>query len=873
MAKEKTADEAAQITPMMRQYFTIKEQHPDCILFFRLGDFYEMFHDDAKVASQELDLTLTSRDRSKPLDQRTPMCGVPYHSAEAYIARLIAKGYKVAICEQMEDPALAQGLVDRDIIRIVTPGTVIASSMLDDTRNNFICSIYWDSADAGISFCDISTGECCATSFNGEERLEHLKNELSRFSPREAVLSDGANSETALMAFLKGPLDCHCEALGERPYHPDTARVLVTEQFSAQMGELETGLDPAIQATGGLISYLRETQKTDLSHIATLNFYTETQFMELDYTARRNLELTETLRSKEKKGSLLWVLDKTKTSMGHRLIRAWLERPLLSPVQIGKRQEAVGDLFGDAIARDELSAVLKEITDLERLIGRLVYGTAGARDLVSLGLGLSKLPDLRRLLAPFGSSLLKSLSEKLDDLPDLRALIGNALVDEPPFSIREGGFIRDGYNADVDALRDIMKNGKGMVAAVEAKEREASGIKTLKIGYNRVFGYYIEVSKSNYDQVPERYIRKQTLVSSERFITQELKELEHTILSAEDKITALEYQLFTDLRAQTVAKVSEIQAAAAAVAQVDTLNSFATVAAENRYCRPQVDLSDALEIADGRHPVVEKMLKNSLFVPNDTHMNGTDNTLMMITGPNMAGKSTYMRQVALIVLMAQMGSFVPAKSARIGMIDRVFTRIGASDDLSAGQSTFMVEMTEVAELLKRATNKSLLILDEIGRGTSTYDGMSIARAVLEYCADKKRLGAKTLFATHYHELTVLEGQISGVQNYNIAAKKKKDDIIFLRKIVRGAADQSYGIEVAKLAGVPERVLVRARDILEELEAGRGDILPHAAPTQAPQMGMGDLGAERVAEVLRSTAVDTLTPIEALNLLYELKGKL
>ena len=757
----------AEATPMMRQYLQMKAEHPDCILMFRLGDFYEMFNDDAKLVSKELDLTLTTRDRSKPAEERTPMCGVPYHSVEAYIARLIAKGYKVAICEQMEDPATAKGLVDRDIIRIVTPGTVIDSSMLEEGRNNFIAAVCLTGEGAGLCFCDISTGEASGAAFH---------------------------------------------------------------------------------------------------------YYTSGEFMELDLTARRNLELTETLRGKEKKGSLLWVLDKTRTPMGGRLIRSWLERPLLSPVQINKRLDAVEELVKDPIAREELSACLREVTDLERLIGRIVYGTAGARDLVALAAGLTKLPRLRELLAPFRSSLLTVLRDSMDELPDLRDLIGRALVEEPPFSVREGGFIRDGYHKDVDYLRDVMANGKSMVAAIEQREREKTGIKSLKVGYNKVFGYYIEVSKSNYDLVPDTYIRKQTLVNCERFITQELKDMEHTILSAQDKIVALEYELFCQLREQAAAQVSRIQQTAAAVAQADVLVSFAAVAAENGYCKPVVDLSDKLDITEGRHPVVEKMLKGSLFVPNDVHMDGGEDLVYIITGPNMAGKSTYMRQTALTVLMAQMGSFVPAKSARIGVVDRVFTRVGASDDLSAGQSTFMVEMTEVAELLKNATSKSLLILDEIGRGTSTYDGMSIARAVLEHCA--QRLRCKTLFATHYHELTCLEGEIPGVRNYNAAAKKRKDGVIFLRKIVRGPADQSYGIEVADLAGVPGRVIDRARDILEELESqGAPAPAPVRQQEESGQVSFLDMGAGEVASRLRQLDIDTLTPIEAMNLLYELKKML
>ena len=861
----------ADTTPMMRQYIAMKESHPDCILFFRLGDFYEMFNEDAKLVSKELELTLTSRDRGKPAEERTPMCGVPYHSADAYIARLIAKGYKVAICEQMEDPAAAKGLVDRDIIRIITPGTVMTSSMLEEGRNNFICAIYRDGAGTSVCFCDISTGECAVTSFTGANGDEHLYNELGRYAPREAMLSGEAYRDARLVEFLTQKLDCRCEDGGGERFRLEGARTAVEKQFPTGFGQLPC--DAAVQAVGGLLSYLYETQKTDLSHIATLTYYTSGQYMELDLTARRNLELTETLRSKEKKGSLLWVLDKTRTAMGHRLIRSWMERPLLSPAAITRRLGAVEALVDDAIAREETVLCLKEITDLERLIGRIVYGTAGGRDLVALAAGLGKLPRLRELIAPLPSPLLQTLREELDDRSELRELIGRALVDEPPFSVREGGFVRDGYDAEVDRLRDILLHGKDRVAAIEAREKEKTGIKSLKVGYNKVFGYYIEVSKSYYSQVPESYIRKQTLVNCERYITQELKDLEHEILTAQDRITALEYQIFCRVRETAAAQVGAIQASAAAVAQVDVLSSFAAVAAQRRYCRPEVDLSDQIEIREGWHPVVEQMLAGTPFVPNDAQMDLGENTVAIITGPNMAGKSTYMRQVALIVLMAQMGSFVPARYAHIGIVDRVFTRIGASDDLSAGQSTFMVEMTEVAELLKNATRRSLLILDEIGRGTSTYDGMAIARAVLEYCADKKRLGAKTLFATHYHELTALEGQIPGVKNYHIAAKKKRDDILFLRKIVRGGADQSYGIEVAKLAGVPERVIKRARAILAELEEGGAQAAPAPQAAASGQVSLTDLGALEVAERLRRLDVNTLTPIEAMNLLYELKQKL
>ena len=867
----------AEMTPMMKQYLEMKERNPDSILFFRLGDFYEMFNEDARLVSKELDLTLTTRDRNKPPEERTPMCGVPYHSCDSYIARLIAKGYKVAICEQTEDPATAKGLVDRDIIRVITPGTVIASSMLEEGRNNFLCAVYADSTALGLCLCDISTGEVFATSFpSGEEALPHLENELGRFHPAEAVLSDGAWNLEGLTGFLREKLGCLCENGGEGRFRYDVSRTQVEGQFRAGLDSLPEGDRAAVQATGGLLSYLYETQKTDLSHIAVFTYYTAGQFMELDLTARQTLELTETMRGKEKKGSLLWVLDKTRTAMGHRLIRGWLERPLLSPVQIARRQQAVNDLVGDIITREELALELREVTDLERLIGRVVYGSAGGRDLAALGSGLGRLPRLRELLEGCPSALLQSLREELDDLPQLRDLLQQALVDEPPFSVREGKFIREGYSEEVDRLRNVIDHGAELLADLEGRTKEQTGIRNMKVGYNKVFGYYIEVAKSQTDLVPQDWVRKQTTVNAERYISQELKELEHTILSAQDKVVALEYQLFVELREEVCAHVAQIQAAAAAVAQVDVLTSFAVVAAANQYCMPLVDSSSVLSITEGRHPVVEKMLKNAVFVPNDTHMDNRDDTVAIITGPNMAGKSTYMRQVALIVLMAQMGSFVPARSAHIGVVDRVFTRIGASDDLAAGQSTFMVEMSEVAQLLKNASRRSLLILDEIGRGTSTYDGMAIARAVLEHCADRRRLGAKTLFATHYHELTVLEGQIAGVKNYNIAAKKKKGEVIFLRKIVRGGADQSYGIEVAKLAGVPDRVVRRAREILEELENGSAPVgadVPIGPSSHDEQISLGDLGGQTVLNKLRMTDVNILSPIEALNLLAELKQDL
>ena len=861
----------AELTPMKKQYNEIKEQHPDCLLFFRLGDFYEMFDEDAKVAAEELNLTLTTRDRNKPPEERTPMCGVPYHSCQSYIARLIAKGYKVAICEQTEDPAQAKGLVERNVIRVVTPGTLIEENLLDEGKNNFLAALWAGKEGAGLCLGDISTGEVFLTGFPFDGWQEATVNELSRFGPREVILSPGA-CDPAVERFIADKVDCRVERAHEGRFLLDKARETIRRQFSVGLDQLPEDADPAIRAASGLMDYLYETQRTDLSYMNTLQYYEAGRFMSLDPSARRNLELTETLRGKEKKGSLLWVLDRTRTAMGRRMLVNWLERPLLDPVAISRRHDAVGWLVDNSVERGELTQILREITDLERLISRIVYGTAGGRDLVALSAGLRRLPFLQNLLPEKTPSLLARLRRELTGLPELCDLIDRGIVDEPPFSVREGGIIRPGYSEDVDRLRLILTDTKGVIAQMEAREKEKTGIKSLKVGFNKVFGYYIEVSKSNYDLVPDDYIRKQTLVNCERYITQELKEMEHTILSAQDSIVALEYQLFCQIRDAAAAQAGRIQESAGAVARADVLTSFAVVAAENNYCMPRVDSSDRLEITEGRHPVVEQMRQDTFFVPNDTYMDGKENLAAIITGPNMAGKSTYMRQVALIVLMAQMGSFVPARSAHIGIVDRIFTRIGASDDLAGGQSTFMVEMTEVAELLRHATRRSLLILDEIGRGTSTYDGMAIARAVLECCADSKRLGAKTLFATHYHELTVLEGQLAGVKNYNIAARKKKDEIIFLRKIVPGGADQSYGIEVASLAGVPAKVIRRAREILKELEEAQGLSPAERAPREE-QVSLADLGQEEVLRTLRSTAVESLTPLQALNLLNELKEKL
>ena len=833
-----------------------------------------MFAEDARLASRELDLTLTSRDkgkRAKPEDEQIPMCGIPYHASESYIARLIAKGYKVAICEQLEDPAAAKGLVKRDIIRVVTPGTVTDTACLDEKASNFLCAVYADSRSAGAAFCDVTTGRAHLTSFTGKDRVEHIVNELGRFSPAEAVLNDGAASEAALVSALGEKFRCRVERAGERPFLLPEAERSIRRQFGEEAwNRLPAAVPAAAMALGGLLHYLYETQKTDLSYINDLDYYEQGRFMELDLTARRNLELTATMRGKEKKGSLLWVLDRTQTSMGGRCLRSWLERPLLNVAAITRRNGAVAALVERTIDREELIAALSGLGDMERLIGRIVYGSAGGRDLAALRSAIEKLPEIRNRLAAFSDRRLSELSEELDTLEDLGRRIAETICDEPPFSVREGDLIRDGFHPEVDRLRHILKSGKGVIPEMEARERERTGIRTLKIKYNKVFGYTIEISNSYKGEVPETYIRKQTLAGAERYITQELKELENSILTASDRVVALEYELFTRLRQEISTASGRVLKTAGAVAEADALASLAAVAVRNHYCRPDVDESGVIEIREGRHPVVERVLKDSLFVPNDTFLGEKENRVAILTGPNMAGKSTYMRQVALTVLLAQMGSFVPASRARIGVVDRIFTRVGASDDLSAGQSTFMVEMTEVADILRRATKRSLLILDEIGRGTSTFDGMSIARAVLEHCANPKTLGAKTLFATHYHELTELENSLPGAANFHLAVKARGEEIIFLRKILPGGADRSYGIEVAKLAGLPEKVLQRARQVLEELETGGS---PPAPRREAEQVSLGSLGEGEVLDALRRCQPDTLTPIEAMSLLYELKQKL
>ncbi|MCM1149931.1 MAG: DNA mismatch repair protein MutS, partial [Butyricicoccus sp.] len=809
----------AEVTPMKAQYNQIKSEYSDCLLFFRLGDFYEMFDDDAVLASKELDLALTTRDRGKPVEEQTPMCGVPYHSAEAYIGRLIAKGYKIAICEQLEDPALAKGIVTRDVIRVITPGTVTETSMLDDSRSNYICSVCLDEdGPAGaVCFAEVSTGEICVSGFS-EDAPGHIINELGRFAPREAVLSALAEQDRQLHAFITGRLEAMPEHEPDAfDYGECAARLCrhfdVPDVTALGFAGPEAGC--AVRAAGALLGYIEKTQKFDLSHINRLEVLSGEQYMELDYTAMRSLELTQSLRTGEKKGSLLWVLDKTKTPMGARLLRAWVERPLLGIAPIKNRLAAVNELYGDTVLRGELTLTLRDIGDMRRLAGKAVYGTANGRDLKALGAYCALLPRLCALLSGAEARPLRRCAE-MDTLPDIAASLAGAIHESPPFSVREGGIFADGWNEEIDRLRAVRDHGAEMVHALEERERERTGIKKLKTGYNKVFGYYIDVPRSAGDApLPPEYIRKQTLANNERYFTPELKELENTLLTAGDRLCQLEYELFNELRESVAAQIERIQAAADRVAELDCLCSLSEVAVKNNYCMPEVDLGRTLSISEGRHPVVERMQKDALFVPNDTWLDDGDSTLAIVTGPNMAGKSTYMRQTALIALMAQMGSFVPAKSARVGLIDRVFTRIGASDDLSAGQSTFMVEMSELASILKYATAQSLLILDEIGRGTSTYDGMAIARAALEYCADKRRLGAKTMFATHYHELAALEGTVPGVKNYSISAKKRAGGLVFLRKIVPGAADDSYGIEVAKLAGVPNAVIGRAKACLDE----------------------------------------------------------
>ncbi len=856
----------AELSPMMRQYLEIKEQNKECLLFFRVGDFYEMFFDDAVTASRELELVLTGKDCG--LEERAPMCGVPYHSCEAYIARLIEKGYRVAICEQVEDPATAKGLVKRDIIRIVTPGTVLEDSMLDESTNNYLAAICFDKKQYGLCFIDASTGNVNVTEVSGSDSFQRVTAELGRFSPKEIITVKGLIEKKDICTFIKDRLLCCFTVLEDEQFDSGVAELAVCNHFgiSSVSDKGLTSGSLAVCALGASLNYLNKTQMTGMERISEVNLYSDSQYMRVDVTAMRNLELTETMRNKEKKGSLLWVLDKTKTAMGKRLIRKWISQPLMDIMAIESRYNGVDELVGDTVLNGELRELLVGIHDVERLMTRIVYGTAGGRELRSLCYTMGQLPAIKQLLSSCKSRILASANADIDILEDLCLLIDRAIVDEPPFSVREGGIIREGYNSEVDLLRSDLKGGKDIITEIESAEREKTGIKTLKIRYNKVFGYYIEVTNSFKDMVPESYIRKQTLTNCERYITDELKNIEARVLGAREHGAQLEYQIFDSVRKTVAEALPRVQKTADAIALIDVLASLAEAAVQNNYCRPTLNVSGALNIVAGRHPVVE-LLSSMPFVPNDTVLDQGNNRCAIITGPNMAGKSTYMRQVAVIVLMAQIGAFVPAQSAEIPITDAIFTRVGASDDLASGQSTFMVEMSEVAHILKNATSKSLLILDEIGRGTSTYDGMSIARAVLEYVCDRKRIGAKTLFATHYHELTVLEDQLQGVKNYNIAVKKRGDDITFLRRIVRGGADDSYGVEVAKLSGIPNAVIDRAKEILHTLEEdGPQSGVRFSGDESEMQMTFELHGARQLLEELKLMDVNTLTPIECMTAL-------
>ena len=863
-------EDRSKLSPMMQQYLSMKDEHRDQILMFRLGDFYEMFFDDAVTASRELELTLTGRDCGLP--ERAPMCGVPYHSVDNYIARLVKKGYKVAICEQLENPALAKGMVKRDIVRVVTPGTLMEANMLEEGSNNFICSICPGEERCGLAFADISTGCVLATEVAGEMAVI---NELGKYSPHEVIYQKEFAKMHSAVSFLKDRLCCAAQEGDADAYAAEAARRIVAEQFGKETLTRLESVPLAVSALGGLMAYLKVTQFTGLERLLEVQCYLPQEYMKLDVSARRNLELTETMRSREKRGTLFWVLDKTKTSMGRRLLRTSIEQPLLSVNAINRRLNAVTELTRNSILVSELAAELDGVYDLERLMTRVVYGNPPVKDMIALGMTAARLPAIRELLGEVQCALLREIEQNIDPLNDIAELIGSAIDPDSEAPLKEGGVIREGYDAALDEARHLSKDIRGILAEIEEREKEATGIRTLRIGYNRVFGYYIEVSNSFKDQVPAHYIRKQTLTNAERYITEEIKELEERVLHAQQDAVERAAELYEQVRATVAAELPRIQQTAAAVAGLDMLCSFATVALNNNYCCPTVDLSDEIEISEGRHPVVEQLLDGAPFVPNDTKLNNREQQIAVLTGPNMAGKSTYMRQVALIVLMAQIGSFVPAASARIGIVDGIFTRVGASDDLTTGQSTFMVEMNEVATILREATDKSLLILDEIGRGTSTYDGMSIARAVIEYIADRKKLGAKTLFATHYHELTELEELIPCVKNYNVAVKKRGEEIIFLRRIIPGGVDESYGIEVSKLAGIPRWVIDRAYEVLSSLEEGRevSQAKVHTrakAPEGGEQLFFIDEKGEAIKKRLRQADPNTLTPLEALNLIYELK---
>lgn len=868
----------AEYSPMMQHYLATKEKYKDCILFYRLGDFYEMFFDDAVNVSQELELTLTGKDCGQ--EQRAPMCGIPYHAAESYIAKLVQNGHKVAICEQLEDPKLAKGIVKRDVIRVVTPGTVTESNLLEEKKNNFIMSIFKKGIFFGIAICDISTGDFYASEIKEENNFERLLDEISRYSPSEIIANEMLTGCEEEISKIKERFDVYISEETEEKFSEETENIYEQYALSDDKGNIVKDLEKrlfAVSAINGLIKYIEDTQKTKLEHINRITIYTITKYMSLDINARRNLELTEKMRDKSKKGTLLWVLDKTSTSMGGRLLRRWISDPLIDENEINERLEAVEELKENIILRGELLDKLKGVYDMERLAGKIAYGNVNARELNSLKASSSKLPEIKSMIKNSKSKMLRNLYEELDSLEDIYELIDKAIVDDPPILVTEGGVIKMGYNTEIDELKTAMTQGKTWLVQLEAREKEETGIKGLKVGYNKVFGYYLEVTKSNLALVPDRYIRKQTLTGGERYITEELKELESKVLGAEEKVVGLEYQAFVQIREQIKSQIQRVQKSALAISKLDVLCSFAQVAEDLNYCKPEVDRSGIIDIKEGRHPVIEKMLPAGSFVANDTYMDKESNRLSIITGPNMAGKSTYMRQVALITLMAQIGSFVPATSAHIGVVDKIFTRVGASDDLSMGQSTFMVEMMEVANILKEATSNSLVVLDEIGRGTSTYDGLSIAWAVAEYIEDKEKCGAKTLFATHYHELTGLENTLEGVKNYSIAVKEKGEDIIFLRKIVEGGTDESYGVHVARLAGVPKMVTQRANEILKQIE--RKNVLTNKTVEKenkkqvSGQLDMFNFKLAEIAHELDKVSINELTPIDALNTLVKIKEEM
>lgn len=867
----------AEYSPMMQHYLDTKKDYKDSILFYRLGDFYEMFFDDAILASRELELTLTGKECGQ--EERAPMCGVPFHAAENYIARLISKGYKVAICEQMEDPKQAKGIVKREVIRVVTPGTVIESNLLDEKKNNYIMSVYKSGIYFGIAVCDVSTGDFRATQIKETNNFSAALDEISRYSPAEIVVNNLMYDTTEEIAKIRERFQIYISKQEDNKFSNNveelTSKYNVVDESENKIEINDKTL--CICAINGLLTYILETQKTNLDHINKIILYNNTKYMYLDINARRNLELTEKLRDKSKKGTLLWVLDKTSTSMGGRRLRRWINDPLLDIEKINKRLNSVKELKDNPILRGDIADLLKKVYDIERLVGKISYGNANARDLISLKNSVKQLPELKKIMSNTESTLLKELYNELDILEDIYNIIDVAIVEEPPISVKEGGIIKKGYNEEIDKLKMATTDGKNWLIQLEANEREKTGIKGLKVGFNKVFGYYIEVTKSNISLVPDRYIRKQTLTNGERYVTEELKKLENELLGAEEKVINLEYNAFCEIREIIEKQLLRIQRTADIVATLDVLNSFAIVAEDMNYCMPIVDNSGIIDIKGGRHPVIEKILPSGEFVDNDTYLDKEDNRFSIITGPNMAGKSTYMRQVALITLMAQCGSFVPATFARLGVVDKIFTRIGASDDLSMGQSTFMVEMMEVATILKEATQNSLVILDEIGRGTSTYDGLSIAWAVAEYMSDKEKCGAKTLFATHYHELIGLEQKIQGVKNYSIAVKEKGEDIIFLRKIVAGGTDESYGVHVAKLAGVPQTVTKRSNEILRTLERksilGSKEQEKENKKVAEGQLDMYNYKLAEIAHEIDKIDLNSLTPIDALNTLVKIKDKM